>query len=256
VWSKLRVAVLLVVLAVVALQAWYDRSTTTSWHAPLWVGVIPVNGDGSGVAARYVAALDAQEFAPIGEFFDRESRRYGLPVDQPVHVRLYGAVRELPPSLERGAGPLQAVWWSLRMRWYAWMETRSLDGPAPRIRVFVLYHDPALTPTVPHSLGLQNGLVGVVNAFATPSMRGGNAIVIAHELLHTLGATDKYDPDTLAPLFPDGFGDPAQQPRFPQRTAEIMAGRRALSPTTAQMPESLAEVVVGSATAREIRWLR
>ena len=47
-------------------------------------------------------------------------------------------------------------------------------------------------------------------------MDGGNDMVIAHELLHTLGATDKYDPVNNAPRFPDGYGDPQQMPLYPQ----------------------------------------
>jgi hypothetical protein len=65
----------------------------------------------------------------------------------------------------------------------------------------VLYHDPALTPIVPHSLGLTKGLIGVVYAFASPEMNGANNVVIAHELLHTVGATDKYDFAADAPHF-------------------------------------------------------
>ncbi len=82
--------------------------------------------------------------------------------------------------------------------------------------MFVLYHDPALTPTVPHSLGLTKGLIGVVYAFAAPEMNGENNVVIAHEMLHTVGATDKYNPVDDAPRFPDGYGDPGQRPLFPQ----------------------------------------
>jgi hypothetical protein len=85
-------------------------------------------------------------------------------------------------------------------------------------------------------------------------MNGMNAVVIAHELLHTLGATDKYDPGTDAPLFPDGYGDPDQRPLYPQAAAEIMAGRRMLSPARWEQPDSLDEVVIGRATALEIRW--
>ena len=36
-------------------------------------------------------------------------------------------------------------------------------------------------------------------------MTGPNNVVIAHELLHTVGATDKYDPVTDAPRIPDGL---------------------------------------------------
>jgi hypothetical protein len=122
------------------------------------------------------------------------------------------------------------------------------------IRMFVLYHDPALTPQVPHSLGLTKGLIGVVYAFAAPDMDGENDVVIAHELLHTVGASDKYAPDTDAPRFPDGYGDPGQVPLYPQRFAEIMAGRKMLSAHRWQQAESLDEVLIGRATALEIRW--
>jgi hypothetical protein len=120
--------------------------------------------------------------------------------------------------------------------------------------MFVLFHDPALTSTVPHSLGLTKGLIGVVYAFAAPEMNGENNVVIAHELLHTVGATDKYDPVTDAPRFPEGYGDPAQTPLYPQATAELMAGRRATAPDKAQQALSLNEVVIGRVTALEIRW--
>ena len=59
-----------------------------------------------------------------------------------------------------------------------------------------MYHDPSTLQTVPDSHGMQKGLIGVVHAFAQRPMAGTNNIVITHELLHTLGATDKYDPGT------------------------------------------------------------
>jgi hypothetical protein len=120
--------------------------------------------------------------------------------------------------------------------------------------MFVMYHDPSTLQTMPDSHGMQKGLIGVVHTFAQGQMAGTNSIVIAHELLHTLGATDKYDPGTGAPLFPIGFADPSQTPLYPQGEAEIMAGRRAVSPQDAEMPASLKAVVVGPATALEIRW--
>jgi len=94
----------------------------------------------------------------------------------------------------------------------------------------------------------------VVHAFASRSLNGSNDIVIAHELLHTVGASDKYDLASGTPLFPQGFADPAQEPRFPQQRAEIMAVRRALSASESEIPASLEAVVVGPATALEIGW--
>jgi hypothetical protein len=87
-------------------------------------------------------------------------------------------------------------------------------------------------------------------------MAGSNNVVIAHELLHTVGATDKYDLASGEPLNPAGLADPDREPLYPQERAEIMAGRRALSAQESEMPHSLAGVVVGADTAREIRWSR
>ena len=101
---------------------------------------------------------------------------------------------------------------------------------------------------------LRKGLVGVVNAFATRHMAGSNAVIIAHEMLHTLGATDKYDLATNQPLFPHGYADPDRDPLYPQRRAEIMGGRVPLSAARAEIPSSLKQVVVGPATALELRW--
>ena len=103
---------------------------------------------------------------------------------------------------------------------------------------------------------MQKGLVGVVHAFAERDMSGANDIVLAHELLHTVGATDKYDLASGVPLYPSGYADPDRNPLYPQAEAEIMAGRRALSAQRFEMPPSLASVVVGPETAREIRWTR
>jgi hypothetical protein len=122
------------------------------------------------------------------------------------------------------------------------------------VRMFVLFHDPSTLERAPDSHGLQKGLVGIVHAFAERSMAGSNDIVIAHELLHTAGASDKYDLATGAPLFPIGFADRNLKPPYPQEQAEIMAGRRPLSPTEADMPRSLSAEVVGPETALEIRW--
>jgi hypothetical protein len=124
------------------------------------------------------------------------------------------------------------------------------------VRVFVLYHDPDRVTRLSHSLGLQKGLIGVVNAFASEKQAAQNDVVIAHELLHTLGATDKYDPRTNQPVFPDGYADPQRQPALPQEYAEIMAGRVPVTADRAEMPDGLDAVLIGAKTAREINWVR
>ena len=143
---------------------------------------------------------------------------------------------------------------SLRLRLYARRNSHPPGRAAPQIRVFVLFHDPGFTKSVPHSVGLQKGLVGVVHAFAADDMTPTNNVVIAHEILHTLGASDKYDPATLEPLYPIGYAEPDRQPPVPQTLTEIMAGRYVAAPGKIEMPDSLRDVRVGYATALEIRW--
>jgi hypothetical protein len=254
VWRNIRILILLLILLWAAVHTWFERIGSTGWKQPLWVGIFPVNADGTAAAQSYIEGLETQQFADIEDFMAREAHRYGKPLAEPVHMVLYPQVRTLPPELERGAGILGTVWWSLKLRWYGWRNADTHGKAPPRVRMFVLYHDPSTLQTVPDSHGMQKGLIGVVHAFAQRPMGGSNNVVITHELLHTLGATDKYDPNTGAPLFPIGFGDPERKPLYPQDDAEIMAGRRAVSPTDAQMPGGLQDVVVGPATALEIRW--
>lgn len=255
-WRNVRIAILLLILGVAAWSNWYDRLSTTDWDETLRIGIFPIDDGGDGPASAYVRGLTNADFAEIEEFFTEEAARYGLAIERPVKVALFPLVREAPPPHDPSAGVLSTMWWSLKMRLYANRAARSSGLPPPQIRIFVHFHDPEFTDAVPHSLGLQKGLVGVVHAFASPALRGSNNVVITHEILHTLGASDKYHPGTLAPVFPVGFAEPDREPRFPQVFAEIMAGRRAVTENEADIPASLREVLVGEATALEIRWVR
>jgi len=254
VWKNIRILLLLMVLAAVAFQSLRDRIATQSWKETLWVGIYPFNGDGTAQAQRYIDGLTVKDFVPIEDFLAREAHRYGLAIAQPVHVELYPQGSELPPALDPAAGPFGIAWWSLKLRWFAWHASRFPARAPSRVRMFVLYHDPATLDRAPDSHGLQKGLLGIVHAFADPAMSGRNDIVIAHEFLHTVGASDKYDFGSGAPLFPIGFANRDRTPLYPQDQAEIMAGRRVLAPHEWEMPRSLRQVVVGPETAQEIRW--
>jgi hypothetical protein len=255
-WRKLRIGILLFVLAVVALNAWLWRQRLASWDHTLWVQVYPIAGDDSPVTAAYLAALKPKAFDPIEEFMAREAGVHELPLAEPVRLELAPALSELPPEPPADRHPLKVVWWSLGLRRWASRMESSVDAPRGELRVFVIYHDPKRTPRVPHSLALPEARIGVVHAFADARQDGPNAVVVAHELLHGFGATDKYDPASSLPLHPDGYAEPDADPLFPQAFAEIMGGRVPVSPVRAEVPASLREVVVGALTAREIGWVR
>jgi hypothetical protein len=250
----LRIALLSYILVMVAGTAWLTKARSTDWNDTLYMAIYPVNGDRSEPTRRYIAELGAPAFAPVAEFFAREGARYGLALKAPVAVDLGAQIEQAPPTPPTGGNPISIAWWSLRLRWFAWRTEHAQALPSPDIRMFVVYYDPQTHPRLAHSLGLAKGLIGVVNAFAARDYDGRNDVVIAHELLHTIGATDKYDPATSLPRFPEGYADPAREPLHPQVAAEIMGGRIALSPEAAEMPDTLGRCVVGAQTAREIRW--
>ncbi|HTU67705.1 MAG TPA: hypothetical protein VMF52_17275 [Steroidobacteraceae bacterium] len=253
-WRNVRIAFLLLALGIAAYSNWYDRLSTTDWDETLWIGVFPIDADGNPGTASWLAKLDAGDIADIERFLNDEAHRHGVTLARPVRVDLYPVVSEKPPAVEPDAGLLSRAVASLKLRLYARRNSHPAGRPPPQIRIFVLFHDPAFTQAVPHSVGLQKGLVGVVHAFAENGMTPQNNVVIAHEILHTLGATDKYDFATLEPLYPIGYAEPGRQPLLPQPLTEIMAGRRAVARGDFEMPDSLRDVVVGQATATEIRW--
>jgi hypothetical protein len=251
----LRIGLLLFVLLAVAQGAWIARGRTTDWKEPLRVVIYPINGDRSAAADKYIQSLSRGGFEPLAVFMREQARNYGLPLGSPVEVYLAPRVDALPPEPPRDAGPLAIMSWSLQLRFWAWRND-GYSGPKAHARMFVKYFAPAPNLRLAHSVGLREGLIGVVNAFASDDMTGGNQVVIAHELLHTFGATDKYDPATNQPLFPDGYAEPNAQPRLPQTLAEIMAGRVPVSETRAETPRGLEETAIGAKTAREISWLK
>ena len=249
-FRKLRIAVLLVILATVALGAWRSGARATEWKHTLYATVYPIAADDSPHTRAGVARLSADDFAPITDWLQDEVRRHGRDVLRPLAISVAPPLESQPPPFPADGGPVAVGLWSLQLRFWAWRHDAA-PGPRPDVRLFVLYHDPARTPELDHSLGLEKGLIGVVKVFASRDERQRNAVVIAHELLHTLGATDKYKALSLLPVFPDGYAEPARMPRHPQALAEIMAGRIPLSDHQATIPDSLRETRIGPQTAAE-----
>ncbi len=254
-FKRFRIAILLLILLFVGLGALLDRFYTKRWNAPFVVALYPINADHSAASEQYIDKLTAADFAPLETFFSDEAREYQLAIDRPIRVTLTPPLNAVPPQPPvQNPNVLNIMMWSLHLRWWAWRTPPKPPGPTPRIRMFLLFYDPATHPVLDHSTGLTKGRLGIANLFASRDAAGTNQVVIAHELLHTLGATDKYDLTNTLPIFPDGYAEPDATPRYPQRLAELMGGRVPVSPTEAIIPDSLADVVIGAATASEIGW--
>lgn len=251
-FKAIRVGILLLILLFVAVSNWLTQSRSTDWNNSLWVKVYPINADGSAASRDYIASLQLANFTAVEEFVARQIREYGRTLERPVRMELGREILEQPPSVGEAPGPLSIMWWSLKMRWWANSITDDQDNPDPDVRIFLRYYGPQEDFVLENSVGLQKGMVGIVNALADRRHTGTNNVIIAHEFLHTLGATDKYDPANGLPHFPQGYAEPDREPRFPQRLAEIMGGRIALSETDAVVPKSLRYAIIGAQTATEI----
>jgi hypothetical protein len=252
-FKAIRITVLLLVLFFVSVSTWLTQSRSTDWNNSLWLKIYPINGDRDAEVERYIAGLKLADFASIETFIAREIGKYGHSLERPVRVELGRPVTAQPPSIANAPSLPGIMMWSLKMRWWARKVTRDQDDPAPDVRIFVRYYAPRDGVLLENSVGMQKGMVGVVNAFADRHHTESNNVVIAHEFLHTLGATDKYEPANGRPVFPAGYAEPERDPLFPQRYAEVMGGRIARSESEALMPMSLRYVVIGPETAREIR---
>lgn len=250
-FKKFRILILLLVLATVGLGAWRANARLTAWEHTIHVAIFPIAADSSPAAARYVSELSNENFEDIGQWLQQQSDKYGRSVLQPVAVRVAPPVNEKPPLPPTPPSAIDTILWSLKLRWWA-SQHDQISGPKPHVRLFVLFHDPEHNGALPHSTGLSKGQVGIIHAFASRQQRQQNTVVIAHELLHTFGATDKYDLATRQPIYPQGYAEPERNPRLPQMMAEIMGGRTPIDAQTAEIPASLAETLIGPETAREI----
>lgn len=223
------------------------------WHEPLDVVIYPINGDSTIETHNYIAALSNDSFTEIDQWIAREASRHGLAQPQPLRTVLGNPVKSVPPLLPQEPGMLNVVWWGLKLRYWVFRNTPDDHSNLRRIRVFVSYQQNS--DDLPHSVGLQKGLIGVVHAFSLPEQSAQNNIVIAHEVLHTVGATDKYSWGGT-PVFPDGYANPNRLPLYPQRYAEIMAGEIPTSTYSSYMAVSLKSTRINKITAKELAWIK
>jgi len=254
-FKTVRIFILAMILIGVALGSWLTSKRSTDWEQPLWIAIYPINADNSRVTQQYIDQLQLDDFQSIEDFIAEEAKEFKLRLDRPFTLKLAPQVKSLPPAPPTSGATWEIMLWSLKLRYWAY-RANTFQGPSPHIRMFVKYFDVKDRQPLAHSLGLQQGMLGIVNAFAERKMTGSNAMVITHEILHTLGATDKYDLSTGLPVFPHGYAEPDRSPRYPQEYAELMGGKIPLSENEVAIPKGLHQVIIGDKTAQEIHWLK
>ena len=253
-WRKFRIIILLLILATVLQELWLDKADL-AWKHNLYVAVYPINADGSEKVSAYLQTLSRDDFEPMVEYFAEEAASYKLGLRHPIEVQLGAVVDKLPPAPPRNGSILSTMLWSLEFRWFAWQNSPKVNIK-PDIRLYLLYHDPNIYSMLGHSTALNKGRIGRVNLFGNSAYANQNLVVTAHELLHTLSATDKYDLHNNLPTFPDGYAEPEKKPLYPQNFAELMGGRVPQRANVAEIPKSLRHTLIGEKTAREIGWIK
>jgi hypothetical protein len=255
-FRKARIVVLLGLLSatiVWAAETEHRRRARTRWERPVRVGIVLLAGKGTQVnAGQWQRGLDA-----LSSRLDAEMRRWRGEGEPPFQFELVGPYRwdgafPLSPPSDRFTDRALHV---LGL----WRVLRDIDGVAGvdpsswDVRLYVLgARIPGWGGSFAEGVGVQNGEVALVRGSA-----GGDISlplqVIGHELLHTVGASDKYDDGGHA-LEPEGLVDPDRAPRYPQVHAEWMVGEVPVSPGAGKPPSSLDDLGIGPVTAREIGW--
>ena len=253
-FRNLRIAILLTILVIVAGNQWLTGNRLSSWEKPLWITVYPVLVDSNATIRRYAESLKAEDFQQINIFLKQQAARYGRRLEKPAVIQVARPLTGVPPALPVDSTGLKVALWSLKMRWWSWRNSGQEGLVGDDIKMYVLFQEDSGSGPLERSVGVKNGGYGVVNAIASRQKAARNRIVITHEVLHILGAGDKYDLYTGQPVAPDGLASPRQSPLYPQGQAEIMAGRIAVSANRWRYPATLKGCVIGAETAKEIGW--
>jgi len=253
-FKTIRITILLLILAYIGFDTFLSDQRATDWKRSLRVVIYPINADGSEASADYIAQLEESNYEVINDTLVELGKNFNKDFSIPVSIKLAPEIKSIPPKLPDNRSMLNVMWWSIKLRYWAWNED-NYQGIKPQIRSYALFYDPEDHKALKHSTGLKKAKIAINHLFADKKYNGQNNVVIMHELFHTLGATDKYDLHSGLPIYPEGYAEPSREPLHPQALAEIMGGQIAVSQSEIKMPDSLAKVVIGTKTAKEIGWI-
>jgi hypothetical protein len=253
---RARVSLLLTILVGVMLWAgtdYYQRRARTTWHRSVNVALVLVEREPINTSTIVLLTARAHE---LERRLASEYRRYDGRDFTPFLFEVTGPVKvdQAPPQ-----GHEQSLLGLFPETYERWRWTRDIDARAGversayDARIYLVMKPAQGGLAFVEGESEYEGRVGVAQADIDPEMIDFALFVAAHELMHTLGASDKYDAEGRA-VFPGGFAEPEKLPLYPQPGAEIMARNLPLAPRCERPPNTLDELFVGDATAREIGW--
>lgn len=261
-WTRYRqmaaFGILLVVL-VVSARIYYTDNKKLDWDRTYNVALVEVvyRSEEDKTRALSISGRDLLQHS-LEKWFESEAKRVYNSNIKPFRFKLLGPVfsQELAPEL-----PLtDANLWTKYKQTSAFINyfnNQLLEtGANPndydvKLYLYIYPADKREDYEKQHSVGTTRGRFGVVFLPVGKQSTGRTLCLIAHEVLHTVGASDKYDENHFT-LFPDGYFDPTK--RYPQEFAEIMSLAFPLAPGKEKDAETLSLSRIGEKTAIEIGW--
>ncbi len=212
-----------------------------------------------GLNSRSLDDYDGPTLGDLQEWFDGEYYRYTGIQRSYLALNIQGPFAEevAPPDL---AGPddggLSIIFRSLGYVrfWRRLAASRGLELDDYAARIFVVYSG-AEGDVAAHSRGSEKGRLGIAWIDLEEINPAYAVVTLAHELAHTLGATDKYDEGDFHSVFPEGYIEPFREPLYPQRYSELMAVDIPVGPELEVEPRDLSQVRIGHRTAAELGWI-
>lgn len=252
-WKKIRVTILSLILVYVCISSYRDLNP--NWDSETTIVVHPVNVQNDKFVDQYIKSLKPADFDKISEFLTQNATHYRNK-DTSIRIVLGSVLKTPPPIVDEkvAANIFTTALWSLKFKFYALWNMKSEDIGADSV-MYLTYYYSKNVDHLERSTALQRGRIGLVNLYGEESMSSMNSVIIAHESLHTFGATDFYDLNTGIPIFPIGYADPNQKPLYPQKKAEIMGGYILLNEQDFTIPNGFDEVVLSRDTARYLKWV-
>lgn len=273
---RARLGVLLLILAAVSiwgLLTYYEENQTFAWERSITVGVIALVDDAGTVGENdewFIQSFLSRSAVPrhnlleVERWIQGEYTRHTGDERGMFETFVRGPLRmdQPPPALpESDASFLTRLAGTNAFLKYFEDLTGRDDLAIGKydVTIFVYFYDPGDRRRREvfesfDSLASRRQRFGIVFAPLSSRMLGRTCAVVAHELCHTLGASDKYTGGQS--VYPGGFAEPRREPRYPQRRAEIMALGVPLAPGKDRSVRDLRECIVGLITATEMNWTR
>lgn len=265
-WTRTRQLFLLLLFVLFLYQiarTWEADRRLTRETGPVPVAVLQFAGPRGSLhpMVRGLAGLDpawaGPTLADVAALFSRERQRYTGSSADALNLSLRGPWDEIPapPPLPDGEGLLRDAWrgWRQVHYWRRLADRHGVDRRAVPVQVHVIYRRSTDDVAAESRASIKHRLAIVHISLDDPNPAY-PALTIAHELAHTLGATDRYDAEGYA-RYPEGYVEPFRDPLYPQRYAELMSGDVPWSRWEEREPRSLEEVRIGHRTAAELGWI-